>query len=646
MTSALPGGADRDSDGGRGSVLLEVHFPPRPVADALIDSYFDTVHWFMFITHEPSFRQRADRVLSLGSQMTTTSDADFASLLLMVITLGAQYAGKNPEWKSVSLMNDYSIDLAALVPHLVDQVRSHLLDMLEHCQIEAVQTCVLLGTFYMYHGNPNLSWSVLGLAVKAAYALGMHREVDWKGDNILLQARKRAWGHTYIADTFAAVIYGRPSTVDRNFCDVSHPDECDDTSISTPLRGFLESVNDGKSISKLSYHTQKYVLYDIKAQIISKIYTLRARASFQASRGGTQKLVRVVQSFDKKLKAWYHQLPPFFTRTKWTTGEESPEDVFETLHETLTDSQELVKEQLIMQSVALQVLYDYILILLHRPLLEYRMSSQNRERQQTLANDPFPNSFETCIKAALRISHAPAHKFKYHCPMALITMHMFTAGVILCLPATMDPFSALAHKTKGAVVRMIRGFKKLSAQTPVVTQSCAILEELMKVVLSRELELILNPEDQDDTHVGNPESRFGVSEMRPIRQASNDLPTSEQETPLHFPRSRTSLPPPHSVDSAQSRGTNMSQQTNTTRLNYNLSSKTRFNSEDFPQDFLANSTPTVSPEAIQAIQASQPYDFIDAEPDVGFNDAFGALEKGKLLANPAILSVTDKTSYL
>lgn len=90
----------------------------------------------------------------------------------------------------------------------------------------------------------------------------------------------------------------------------------------------------------------------------------------------------------------------------------------------------------------------------------------------------------------------------------------------------------------------------------------------------------------------------------------------------------------------------MSQQTNTTRLSYNLSSKTRFNSEDFPQDFLANSTPTVSPEAIQAIQASQPYDFIDAEPDVGFNDAFGALEKGKLLANPAILSVTDKTSYL
>jgi Fungal specific transcription factor domain len=633
MTSALPGGRDLDADGGRGSVLLEVHFPPRPVAGALIDSYFDTVHWFMFIIHEPSFRQRADRILSLGSQMMTTSDADFAALLLMVIALGAQYAGKNPHWKSTSLTKDYSIDLTALVPQLIGQVRSHLLDMLEHCQIEAVQTCVLLGTFYIYHGNPNLSWSVLGLAVKAAYALGMHREVDWKGDSILLQVRKRAWGHTYIADTFAAVIYGRPSTVDRNFCDVSHPDECDDTAISMPLHGFLESVNDGKSISKLSYHTHKYVLYDIKAQIISKIYTVRARASFQASCGGSQKLVQVVQSFDRKLKAWHDQLPSFFTRTKWTTGEENPEDVLETLHERLPESQELIKEQLIMQSVALQVLHDYILILLHRPLLEYRISSQNRERRQTLTNDPFPNSFETCVEAALRISHAPAHKFKYHCPMALITMHMFTAGVILCLPATMDPFSALAHKTKGAVVRMIRGFKKLSAQTPVVSQSCTILEELMKVVLSRELELILSPEDQDDVHHDNPESRFGVSEIRPIRQASNDFPNSEHESTRHVPASRISLAPPHSVNSPRNRGTNMPQQTNTTSLDYNASSKTGFSSESFPEAFVANSNSTVSPEAFQA---SQSYDFIDAEPDVGFNDAFGALEKGKLVSETAI----------
>ena len=497
-TSALPGGAPLSSPCQSDSVFLNVLLPPDQVVEALVDSYFDTVHWFMFILHEPSFRSRTKYILSLGSQMKTLEDADFAALLLMVIALGAQYAGKNPQSRFKPLMDEFSVDLESLVAGLIRQVRGHLLDSLEHCQIEAVQTCVLLGTYYIYHGNPNLSWSVLGLAVKTAYALGMHREIEWEGDKRLLQARKRTWGHTYIADTFAAVIFGRPSTVDRNFCDVSHPDEFDDTGIPMPLGTYLKTLNDGHPITRLSYHSCKYVLYDIKAQIISKIYTLRARASFQASSGGVQKLVNVVQAFDKKLKTWHDQIPPFFKRSKWASGDGDPSDVFNDLYEALPEYQERMKEHLIMQTIALQVLYDYILILLHRPLLEYRMSSQKTRKQPPATSDPFPNSFKVCIDAALRISYAPASRFKYHCPMSLITMHMFTAGVILCMPATMDPFSTLAHKTKGGVVRMIRSFKKLSSQSPVVAQSCTILEELMKVVLKRELELILRPEKQDD----------------------------------------------------------------------------------------------------------------------------------------------------
>ena len=442
--------------------------------------------------------------------MKTPEDADFAALLLMVIALGAQYAGTNPDSRFKPLMAEHSVDLGTLALSCIRQVRSHLLDSLEHCQIEAVQTCVLLGTYYIYHGNPNLSWSVLGLAVKSSYALGMHREIEWKGDRRLLQSRKRAWWHTYIADTFAAVIYGRPSTVDRSFCDISHPDDFDDTGIPGPLGTYLRTMNDGHPVSKLSYHSCKYVLYDIKAQIISKIYTLRARASFQATSGGIQKLVNLVHAFDKKLKYWHDSIPSFFKRIDWTSGDEDPADVFKDLHETLPESQQRIKEHLIMQTVALQLLYDYILILLHRPLLEYRMSSQKSGRRPSTSRDPFPNSFEACVNAALRISHAPADKFKYHCPMALITMHMFTAGVILCMPATMDPFSTLAHETKGAVVKMIRMFKKLSSQSPVVAQSCTLLEELMKVVLKRELDLILRPEEQSDASSSDVEAQQAV----------------------------------------------------------------------------------------------------------------------------------------
>jgi len=583
----------------------------------------------MFILHEDSFRQQAKRVMKLGPQIKHGPDADFAALLMMVLALGAQYAGKNPSWKYRDLMTEQSIDLAALVSTLTRQVRDHIFDSLERCQLEAVQTCILLGTYYIYHGNPNLSWSVLGLAVKAAYALGLHREVDWKGDNALLQARKRAWGHTFIADTFAAVIYGRPATVDRDFCDVSYPDECGDTEIPMPLRAYLTSINGGNNLSKLTYHTHKYRLYDLKAQIISKIYTLRARASFQASGSGVPKLVKTVQSFDSKLKAWQNDLPPFFKQSSWSHGDGTPADIFLGVQDDLSEEEERIKLHLVMQRIALQLLYDYILILLHRPLLEYRMSSRRQEQSpESSIWNPFPDSFRTCMSAAMRISYTPANKFEFNCPMALITMHMLTAGVILCIPATMDPFSTTAHEAKGAVVRMIRMFKKLSAQTPVVAQSCTILEELMKVVLTRELDLVLRPDISEDASADSPAPEILRSATKGTGSRHRDHHGSIRPQPHHSsqsPSSMTELSGPRVQDQSGS-----AHQTSTTPTHgavYQPESLTRSqnSNEIYPTSFADNSISTLSPEDIGS---SHIIDSFDAEPNHGFNTAYGALERG------------------
>ncbi|CZR62330.1 uncharacterized protein PAC_12227 [Phialocephala subalpina] len=627
-TSALPGGTEQLSRANADALFLQPPLPPVEVIEALIDSYFDTVHWFMFILHEGSFRQRAKPIISLGPHFRRGSDADFALLLMMVIALGAQYAGNNPRWRHRHIMSKHSVDLEALVPTLTCQVRAHLFSSLERCQLEAVQTCILLGTYYIYHGNPNLSWSVLGLAVKAAYALGLHREVDWKGDNALLQARKRAWGHTFIADTFAAVIYGRPATVDRDFCDVSYPDECDDTDIPMPLKAYLNSINGGKNVSKLTYHTHKYRLYDIKAQIIRKIYTLRARASFQTSGSGLPKLVKTVRSFDCRLKAWQDNLPVFFKQSSWSGGEGDPADVFSRLEDTISESEERIKRHLVMQRIALQLLYDYILILLHRPLLEYRMSSRQQDPETSHWN-PFPNSFKTCLSAAMRISYTPANKFEYNCPMALITMHMLTAGVILCIPATMDPFSITAHEAKGAVVRMIRMFKRLSAQTPVVAQSCTILEELMKVVLTRELELVLRPEVAEEARTDS--SSHPMDETTNSRNTENGFSRCLREdshtTPLE---SSQSLPFFSKSPATQMRsGAAQHLQTSIPRADGYLLQQGSIppeegNSDLYPLTFGDHSMSTISPEGYGN---GQTYDFIDAEPDHGFNMAFGALER-------------------
>jgi hypothetical protein len=124
------------------------------------------------------------------------------------------------------------------------------------------------------------------------------------------------------------------------------------------------------------------------------------------------------------------------------------------------------------------------------------------------------------MAAAFRTSHVPAMTFKFMHHVAFMCMHLFTAGVILCIPATSDRLSTLAHDAKTAVVRMLRVIRKVSARTPVAIQTAKILEELLKVVLQQELEVILKQ------GAGAVEQAAYVVDDNPLK-ASQPLPGDE-----------------------------------------------------------------------------------------------------------------------
>ncbi|KFX97821.1 hypothetical protein V490_02612 [Pseudogymnoascus sp. VKM F-3557] len=631
VTSAMPGGASQPSDNVRLQKFTTetAELPPFAVVEVLLDSYFDAVHWFMFILHESSFREQARRVTEMASSDLTAEDAEFATLLMMVLAYGAQYSTKNPKWKGREVIEKYSIDLNALTQNMIQQVRSRLLDSLERCQVEVVQICVLLGTFYIYHGKPNLSWPILGLAVKCSYALAMHREVDWRGSNIVLQARKRAWGHTFISDIFSAVVYGRPSTIDSAFCDISFPDECDDTQIPMPLQACVKRLNDGKPISKLTFHTAKYQLYAMKAQIVNKIYTLRSRAGFSSAKG-IMKLVNTIRGLDKRLRDWYDSLPPFFKYAEWKDMQGDPFDGLESSEATIPASQEPLKRHLILQVISLQVTYDNILILLHRPLLEYKMSSHMERRlPEEAGNDPFAYSFNTCMAAAMRISRTPAHKFEFDLPLGLMAMHMFTAGVILCIPATMSPFSYLAHNAKAGVVRIIQMHKRLSNHTPIAVQSHTILEELMKVAIKRELDMMLQPTEHQQSRSNYEEGMgsisrhmFATGESTPVSSSSGGITNQplpyEQRPPGEFQLGPGAMAGNNSSLEFDADSSGMG--------GYSVPGLPNTNDVSLSHPTFQDSTSAIS---CDDIDYGQNYRDLGAEPDDGFSSAFGALEKGQ-----------------
>ncbi len=85
---------------------------------------------------------------------------------------------------------------------LIEGAGSQLVDPMSQGSIASVQTCILLGSYYLYHGKPHLSFALLGATIKTAQAIRLHRQT-LRGDCKTIEERKRVWWAIYTWDRYA-----------------------------------------------------------------------------------------------------------------------------------------------------------------------------------------------------------------------------------------------------------------------------------------------------------------------------------------------------------------------------------------------------------------------------------------------------------
>ncbi|XWW95914.1 hypothetical protein V2A60_003883 [Cordyceps javanica] len=74
-----------------------------------------------------------------------------------------------------------------------------------------VQALVLLGNLVQKRNKPNTGSNFLGLAVRMAISLGLHRELpNWKIGPLQREIRRRVWWGLYMFDSGASTTFGRP----------------------------------------------------------------------------------------------------------------------------------------------------------------------------------------------------------------------------------------------------------------------------------------------------------------------------------------------------------------------------------------------------------------------------------------------------
>ena len=175
--------------------MLGFDLPDAQICDVLVETYFFAVHWFSLVIYEPKFRAQYQRIITTG--YASRSEYGFLLLLLMVLSLGCWY-GPIPGHNT----SDASADLSRMHDLFLKKVREQFMDIMDEDSLEYVQLCSLLGSFYLYHGRPRSSFSILGAATKSAQAMGLHRDSGSRFPEDVTEERKRVWWSIYTWDRY------------------------------------------------------------------------------------------------------------------------------------------------------------------------------------------------------------------------------------------------------------------------------------------------------------------------------------------------------------------------------------------------------------------------------------------------------------
>ncbi|KAA8898284.1 hypothetical protein TRICI_006602 [Trichomonascus ciferrii] len=514
-----------------------IHLPPVPVAEYSLTVYFNMVHWFMTVVHEGNVMSKFREIkvaLENGNLESLDTDENFNEILLLMImiSLGVKYSYMHPARRrkllklyqdsmclhESNLEEDVKPKVDNLMNNILLVIRANLFSSLSICTLATVQTSILVSSFYLYHGDPNLAWAVLGCGHKAAHMLRLNKE--WKRDRLspspspaddeIIQLRRRVFWALYIADRFSAMSYGLPIGIPDTGCDIKLPDNR--KAFPNPNRSSYLLMEKDEETNLLTYQTYKVTFYIILGEILAKLYHPREKSCLDQVKqysppgpsdedNSTQQLLKTVKYLDKKLRNWFDSLPELLRLeyhekrdSKDYLDRDSDEDLIVPEADDQSSSPQEVKARrgrikqriLGVEALLLQLGYDNAMIILHRPLLRYRSESVNA----------LDYSARSCWEAALRTSKIIHSGVFAACQRthagSFAGLHIFNAGVVLYYFGCREIFGTQSMECKRGLKCIIQTQRTLGDKLPVAKPSVQILERLIKLMLQKEMDNILS----------------------------------------------------------------------------------------------------------------------------------------------------------
>lgn len=316
-----------------------LELPVRQLAQDLCDYSFSRASCILRVVHAPSFWRSFERLYQERPQRFTLEQRRFVGLLFSVMALGSMYDvdendPTNPDHYAVAMQRGHNYYKSA---------RHYLGDITECSDTTSLQAMAFIIQFLQATGNLNGCHTFVGIALRSALRMGLHRHFPHTSKAPIVDETRRRVFHTIRQmDIYLSTTLGLPLPLQDKDIDQAWPTEVDDeyiteSTIKKPPHGrpsFLEASN---------AHAR---LMRILAKVVDHLYPPTG-----ADRESTDMTYMIsvakIKELEEDLHSWHESLSPI-----WRPGPE--------------ENLEIARIK-----VLLRFAYAHVQMMLYRPFLQY-----------------------------------------------------------------------------------------------------------------------------------------------------------------------------------------------------------------------------------------------------------------------------------
>ena len=228
--------------------LRQTHLlPDKQTADLLVTSFFTNTHGLLEVFDEEAFLAR----LQACYQDPLTTDPSWLCLLNLVFAIGLLLATPPPASDAATIIGKLRTDPMdrAEVFYLNAKSLNDPCAGFEDADFWSIQALLLMTLYMLEVSKRNAAYAYFGMAVRSAFALGLHREetmVIYCSEE--KQVRRKVWRSLFVFDRFLSASMGRPTAISEDDCSGDSLWPSDDSTQSLPTASQLNSLGLAASV--------------------------------------------------------------------------------------------------------------------------------------------------------------------------------------------------------------------------------------------------------------------------------------------------------------------------------------------------------------------------------------------------------------